>query len=103
MVEASLNTPMKISNSKKRKNEQSQFSKAKKSMLMTPQNLEGGEVDHPCTDISASCSAIGNKPYRKNYHLGGKKYAIFHGERDVIDHIQIKEWDGKVVIKEGVK
>ena len=32
-----------------------------------------------------------------------KKYAIFHGERDVIDHIQIKEWDGKAVIKEGVK
>ena len=76
----------------------------KKTMLMTPQNLEGaGELGQPCTDISTSCSAIGNKPFRKNYHLGGKKYAIFHGERDVIDHIQIKEWDGKVVIKEGVK
>ena len=24
-------------------------------------------------------------------------------EKDVIEHIQIKEWDGKVVIREGVK
>ena len=72
--------------------------------MMTQQNSEGaGELSQPCTDISTSCSVIGNKPFRKNYHLGGKKYAIFHRERDVIDHIQIKEWDGKVVIKEGVK
>ena len=103
-AEATLNTPMKISNSKKRKNEQSQFSKVKKVMMMTQQNSEGArELSQPCTDISTPCSVIGNKPLRKNYHLGGKKYAIFHRERDVIDHIQIKEWDGKVVIKEGVK
>ena len=104
MAEATLNTPMKIANSKKRKNEQSQLSKVKKVMLMTPQNSEGaGEHSQACTDISTACSVIVNKPFRKNYHLGGKKYAIFHGERDVIDHIQIKEWDGKVVLKEGVK
>ena len=104
MAEATLNSPMKISNSKKRKNEQSQISKVKKVMLMTPQNSEGaGELNQPCADISTACSVVGNKPFRKNYHLGGKKYAIFHGERDVIDHIQIKEWDGKVVLKEGVK
>ena len=104
MAEATLNTPMKISNSKKRKNEQSQLSKVKKVMLMTPQNSEGaGGHSQACTDISTACSVIANKPFRKNYHLGGKKCAIFHGERDVIDHIQIKEWDGKVVLKEGVK
>ena len=104
MAEASLNSTMKISNSKKRKNGQSQFSKVKKIMLMTPQNPEGaGEVSQPCTDISKTGSVIGSKPFRKNYHLEGKKYAIFHGETDLIDHIQIKEWDGKVVIKEGVK
>ena len=104
MAEATLNTPMKISNSKKRKNEQSQFSKVKKVMLMTQQNSEGAvELSQPCTGISKTSSGVGNKPFRKNYHLGGKKYAIFHWERDVIEHIQIKEWDGKVVLKEGVK
>ena len=35
------------------------------------------------TDISEACSGMGNKPFRKNCHLGGKKYAIFHGEKDV--------------------
>ena len=33
----------------------------------------------------------------------GKKYAILYEEKDVIEHIQIKELDGKVVIREGVK
>ena len=40
--------------------------------------------------------------FQKKLSFRGQKYAIFHGERDFIDHIQIKEWDGKVVIKEGV-
>ena len=81
MAEASLNTPMKTSNTKKRKNEQSQFAKVKKVMLMTQQNPEvAGDLSQACTDISKSCSVIGNKPYRKNFHLGGKKYAIFQGK-----------------------
>ena len=41
--------------------------------------------------------------FQKKLSFRGQKYAIFHRERDVIDHIQIKQWDGKVVIKEGVK
>ena len=104
MAEATLNAPMKNSNSKKRKNEQSQFAKVKKVMLMPQQNSDAsGEHNQTSTDISTTCSVVANKPYRKNYHIGGKKYAIFYGERDLIDHIQIKEWDGKVVLKEGVK
>ena len=104
MAEATLNAPMKNFNSKKRKNEQSQFAKVKKVMLMPQQNSDAsGEHNQTSTDISTTCSVVANKPYRKNYHLGGKKYAIFYGERDLIDHIQIKEWDGKVVLKEGVK
>ena len=72
--------------------------------MITQQNAEGaGDLGQMSTDISKACSVIGNKPFRKNYHLGGKKYAIFYGEKDVIKHIQIKEWDGKVVNREGIK
>ena len=65
--------------------------------MITQQNVEGArDLAQMSTDISKACSVIGNKPFRKNYQLGGKKYTIFHGEKDVIEHIQVKEGDGKL-------
>ena len=44
-----------------------------------------------------------NQIYRKNYHLGGRKYVIFYGAGGIIEEIYIKEWDGEKVTMEGVK
>ena len=63
---------MNYINNKKRKNEQLQFSKVKKVMLISQQNAEGAvDFSQTSTDISKARSVMGNKPFRKIYHLGG--------------------------------
>ena len=44
-----------------------------------------------------------NQVYRKNYHLGGRKYVVFYGPNGTIEKIYIKEWDGEKITMEGVR
>ena len=40
---------------------------------------------------------------KKTYHLGRFKYLVFYGKHGLLEEINIKEWDGEKVIREGVK
>ena len=35
--------------------------------------------------------------YRRTFHLGSKKYVVFHGETGQVQSIHLKEWDGHIV------
>ena len=39
----------------------------------------------------------GGSEFKRTYHLGAKKYAVFHGGQGLIEKIHLKEWDGKTV------
>ena len=41
--------------------------------------------------------------YRRTFHLGSKKYVVFHGEVGQVQSIHLKEWDGQNVTKPGIK
>ena len=40
---------------------------------------------------------------KRTFHLGGSKYAIFHGTQGIIKNIYLKEWDDGEVINKGIK
>ena len=44
-----------------------------------------------------------NGEYKSTFHIGGKRYLIFHGENSLVKNIFIKEWDGKKVTNKGVQ
>ena len=41
--------------------------------------------------------------YRRTFHLGSKKYVVFHGETGQVQSIHLKEWDGQIVTNPGIK
>ena len=41
--------------------------------------------------------------YRRTFHLGSKKYVVFHGEAGQVQFIHLKEWDGQIVTNPGIK
>ena len=41
--------------------------------------------------------------YRRTFHLGSKKYVVFHGEAGQVQSIHLKEWDGQIVPNPGIK
>ena len=41
--------------------------------------------------------------YRRTFHLGSKKYVVFHGEAGQVQSIHLKEWDGQIVTNPGIK
>ena len=41
--------------------------------------------------------------YRRTFHLGSKKYVVFHGEVGQVQSIHLKEWDGQNVTNPGIK
>ena len=44
-----------------------------------------------------------NGEYKHTFHIGAKRYLIFHGENGLVENIFIKEWDGKKVTNKGVQ
>ena len=102
MAEASLSMQPKGCNTKKRKSENGQMTKNKKAIshcsTSADINLIGStDMDH--MEVNQTVNQI----YRKNYHLGGRKYVVFYGAGGIIEEIYIKEWDGEKVTMEGVK
>ena len=57
--------------------------------------------NHDQNEYEKDIKIIGLKaPFKRTFHIGGDKYIIFTADKGVIDQIQIKEWDDKVVKKE---
>ena len=48
-------------------------------------------------EIQPTSVQSGLSQFKRTYHLGGKKYAVFYGPNGIIEEIHIKEWDGKKV------
>ena len=44
-----------------------------------------------------------NGEYKRTFHIGAKRYLIFHGENGIVENIFIMEWDGKKVTNKGVQ
>ena len=99
---------------KKRKSELKGFSsQSKKSHQQTlPQNFHETTDGHkvmmlqPSSNIAVTSSERSKtdlnseiliSEFKRIYHLGGKKYAIFYGPQGIIQDIYIKDWDGAVV------
>ena len=41
--------------------------------------------------------------YGRTFHLGSKKYAVFHGEAGQVQSIHLREWDGEIFTNPGIK
>ena len=44
-----------------------------------------------------------NGEYKRTFHIGAKRYLIFHVENGIVENVFIKEWDGKKVTNKGVQ
>ena len=61
--------------------------------------LEGADSIRTGSPLTSSGSDLTNASpeFKRTYHLGGKKYAVFHGPNGLINQIHLKEWDGKTI------
>ena len=69
---------------------------------MTPTPAEYGYQEdhlHSISTASATTTTAANvfppEEFKRTYHIGGKKYVVFHGPEGIIEKIYFKEWDGK--------
>ena len=93
---------LKANNTKKRKSENGQMTKNKKALSHCSTSADINLIGSTVMDQMEVNKTV-NQIYRKNYHLGGRKYVIFYGAAGIIEEIYIKEWDGEKVTMEGVK
>ena len=99
MAEAFLNVTNKPQQ-KKRKATDSNHPKSKKSLEL----VSGMLPPHQSTAEYEQRIDEGHmEVIKKTYHIGGKRYLVFHGRYGQIEDIIIKEWDGEKVTNPGVK
>ena len=104
MAEASITLLNKPSCSKKRKNDNGQISKNKKSLTnYTPSSSDMTSTLSQRNLEEMELNLNINQTYKKTYHLGGRKYVVYYGPKGLIEEIYIKEWDGEKVTMEGIK
>ena len=126
MAEAFLNKNFNTT-SKKRKNEGNHHPGGKKRthilsqvsddiILLDPRPQRKVTEQIPAADsVAAAAAAVGieadisyvqpiqsNQPYKRSFHIGGKRYIIFAGPNGLIQKIYFKEWDGQKVLNQGI-
>ena len=73
-----------------------QIKNKKKDHILEPQICGTmSAMNHTETPLSVT--------YRRTFHLGSKKYVVFHGEAGKVQSIHLKEWDGQIVTNPGIK
>ena len=83
MAEASLSMQLKANNNKKRKSENGQMTKNKKALSHCSTSSDNNVIGK--TDMEQmEVTPVVNQIYRKNYHLGGRKYVVFYGPTGII-------------------
>ena len=73
-----------------------QIKNKKKDHILEPQS-------HTTTSTMNYTEAAVPAVYRRTFHLGAKKYLVFHGEAGQGQSIHLKEWDGQNVTNPGIK
>ena len=59
------------------------------------ETTEGHKVMLLQPSLNTTVSSENQSPeFKRTYHLGGRKYLIFHGPQGIIRDIYIKDWDG---------
>ena len=81
--------------------------KNKKDLSLQIKNKKKDHLLEPQTHGAISAMNYTENPlsvtYRRTFHLGSKKYGVFHGEAGQVQSIHLKEWDGQIVTNPGIK
>ena len=99
MAEAFLNVTNKPQQ-KKRKATDSNHPKNKKYLELVPGMIP---AQQSAAEYEQRIDEGHMEVIKKTYHIGGKRYLVFHGRYGQIEDIIIKEWDGEKVTNPGIK